>query len=89
MKKLRHENIMSLEKVLKEDKTFHMIYEFHNKSLEQRLREITEGEELVGLFVELENVFDCLIERGLKAQLYMEFMGVDEGNSLKVWIKPD
>lgn len=89
MKKLRHENIMSLEKVLKEDKIFHMIYEFHNKSLEQRLREITEGEELVGLFVELENVFDCLIERGLKAQLYMEFMGVDEGNSLKVWIKPD
>lgn len=80
---------MRLEKVLKEDMTFHMIYEFHNKSLEQRLKEITDGQELVGLFVELENVFECLVGRGIRAQLYIEYMAVDEANSLKVWLKPD
>jgi len=29
------------------------------------------------MFVELENVFDTLINEKLKAQLYLEFMGVD------------
>lgn len=44
---------------------------------------------MVELFVELEDVFETLIANGLKAQIYLEYMAVDEHNRLKVWLKPD
>jgi hypothetical protein len=54
-----------------------MIYEYHSKSLEERLRQLENEEELANIFVELENVFETLVDKKLKAQLYLEFMGVD------------
>ncbi len=54
-----------------------MMYEFQNQSLMQYLKTLQKKEELATIFVDLENVLDFLVEQKLKAQLYLEYMGVD------------